>query len=49
MGVCSILLEIYDCFLQRGQKVWEQMKLSLEDKKVFWVIEKPEFEKEFKL
>lgn len=28
-GVCSILLEIYDCFLRHEQKVWEQMKLSV--------------------
>lgn len=29
MGVCSVLLEIYDCFLQHEQKVWEQLKLSV--------------------
>lgn len=29
VGVCSILLEIYDCFLRHEQKVWEQMKLSV--------------------
>ncbi len=36
-GICSILLEIYDCFLQRGQKAWDQMKLSVTSSGAFHV------------
>ena len=36
-GICSILLEIYDCFLQRGQKDWDQMKLSVTSSGAFHV------------
>lgn len=36
-GICSILLEIYDCFLQHGQKVWDQMKLSVTSTGAFHV------------
>lgn len=37
MGLNKILLEIYDCFADHGQPLWEQLSLSLESSGKFKV------------